>query len=53
MLILALPVSVGGIGLFIGFYFALKYIPKSWLDAISKVMDDAKIKIKRVFQKKV
>ena len=52
MLILALPISVGGIGLFIGFYFALKYIPKSWLDAISNLLSTTKTKIKGVFTKK-
>ena len=45
MLILALPVSVGGIGLFIGFYFALKYIPQRWIDAVSKAWASVKTKL--------
>lgn len=49
MLILALPVSVGGIGLYVAFYFAIKYIPKKWLDAISNVMETTKTKIKSIF----
>ncbi len=49
MLILALPIAVGGIGLYAGFYFALKYIPKKWLDAISRVMEAIKTKVKSIF----
>jgi uncharacterized protein involved in response to NO len=49
MLILALPVSVGGIGLYVAFYFAIKYIPKKWLDAISNVMETTKTKLKSIF----
>ena len=52
MLILALPISVGGIGIFVGLYFAIKYIPQSWIDAVSKLSNDAKAKIKGIFKKK-
>lgn len=45
MLILALPVSVGGIGIFIGLYFAIKYIPQKWIDAISRLIGKVKLKI--------
>ena len=50
MLILALPISVGGIGIFVGCYFALKYIPKKWLDAISNTFDTAKQKLKSLLK---
>ena len=49
MLILALPVSVGGIGLYVAFYFAIKYIPKKWLDAICSVIETTKTKLKSIF----
>ena len=48
MLILALPVSVGGIGIFIGLYFAIKYIPQKWIDAISRLIGNVKLKINGV-----
>lgn len=48
MLILALPVAVGGIGIFIGLYFAIKYIPQEWLDAISNLIGKVKEKINGV-----
>ena len=48
MLILALPVSVGGIGIFIGLYFAIKYIPQKWIDAISRLIGKVKLKINGV-----
>ena len=50
MLILALPISVGGIGIFVGCYFALKYIPQKWLDAISNTFDTAKQKLKSLLK---
>ena len=50
MLILALPISVGGIGIFVGCYFALKYIPQKWLDAISNIIDTAKQKLKSLLK---
>lgn len=50
MLILALPISVGGIGIFVGCYFALKYIPQKWLDAISNTFDTAKQKLKSLIK---
>ena len=49
MLILGLPVAIGGIGLYVGFYFALKHIPQKWLDTISRLMETTKTKLKSIF----
>lgn len=45
MLIIAAPVSVGGIGVFVGLYFALKYIPQAWIDKIASVNNRIKTKL--------
>ena len=46
MLILGAPISVGGIGIFIGLYFAIKHIPESWIARISETYHKATSKIK-------
>ena len=45
MIILALPVAVGGIGVFIGLYFAIKHIPQKWIDAITTKTNKIKRKV--------
>ncbi|MBQ8178360.1 MAG: HAD-IC family P-type ATPase [Clostridia bacterium] len=51
MLILALPISVGGIGIFVGCYFALKHIPQKWIDTLTNTLNNVKAKIKGLFKK--
>ena len=46
MLILGAPISVGGIGIFIGLYFAIKHIPESWIARISETYHKVTSKIK-------